>query len=138
MAAFQRLAHDINVADAFKAVIDTTAGHLNQMIHDILDFAWVDEISHTKMFTQLRFLRVEIDTNNTGRANHARALNDIQANASQAKHGDRRARLNLHGEGNRANAGCDAAADIANLIEGCILAYLGDSYFGQYREVRKG
>ena len=105
------------------------------MIYDIIDFAWIDEVSHPEMFTQLCFLGVEIDPYDASRANHASALNDIQADAAQAKYRDCRAGLYFHGESNGTNASGDTATDVADLIEWGVLAYLGYGYFGKHGEV---
>ena len=71
-------------------------------------------------------------------ARHARALNDVQSDAAQPEHHHIGARLDLGGVDHRADAGGDAAADVADLVEGRVVADLGKRDFGQDRVVGEG
>jgi hypothetical protein len=51
-------------------------------------------------------------------ARQPRALNDVEADAAQAEHDDIVAHLHLGGVDHRADAGGDAAADVAALSNG--------------------
>ena len=49
VTALQGLAHHIDVTNALEAVVDTTSGHLDEVINDVIDFARVNKIGHTKL-----------------------------------------------------------------------------------------
>ena len=138
VATFQRLAHNVDVANALKAIVHAAACHLDQMIHHIVDFAGVNEVCHPELGRQRLLIRVQIDTNDASSAHQFGALNDIESDAPKAKYRDGGAGLNFHRERDRANPGCDAAADVTNFVEGRILAHFGDGYLGQNRKIRKG
>ena len=69
---------------------------------------------------------------------HARALDDVEANATQAEYRDIGTGPDLGRIDHRANAGGDPAADIANFVEGRVFAHFGQGNFRQHGEVRKG
>src|SRR5215211_8214685 len=60
-----------------------------------------------------------------------------EADAAEPRHDALRARLHLGGIEDSADAGGDAAADVADLVERSVVANLGDGDLGQHREVRK-
>ena len=66
------------------------------------------------------------------------ALDDVEPDSAEAEDDDVGARLDSGRVDNRAQAGGDAAADIANLVEGRVLANLGEGDLGQDGEVREG
>ena len=49
---------------------------------------------------------------------------DVEADAAEAEDDDVGAGPHLRGEDHRADAGGDAAADVTDLVEGCVLAHL--------------
>ena len=65
--------------------------------------------------------RVDVDADDHVGAGHARALHDVEADAAEAEHDDVRAGLDLRGVDHRADAGRDAAADVADLVERRVL-----------------
>src|SRR5882672_4914804 len=138
VAALQRLAHHVDVADALEAVIGAAAGELDQVRDEIAtDLLRVDEVRHAEFLAERLALRVEVDADDPVRARHPRALDDVQADAAQAEHDDVRAGLDLGSVDHRADAGGHAAADVAHLVEGRVLADLRDRDLRQYRVVGK-
>src|SRR5207253_5758715 len=126
MAALQRLAHDVDVADAFEAVVRAAAGEVDQRCHKLAaDCSRIDEVRHPELAAK-RFARgIKVDTDDHARPGHARSLHHVQSDAAQAKDDDIGARLDLGGIDDRADAGGDTAADIANLVERRIATDLG-------------
>jgi hypothetical protein len=63
-------------------------------------------------------------------AHHLGALDHVQADAAQPEHHHIGARFDLGGEQHRAQARRDSAAYVADLVEGRIIAYLGQGDLG--------
>src|SRR6185369_14828236 len=59
-------------------------------------------------------------------AGEAGTLDDIEADAAQTEDDDIGAGLDLRRVDDGADAGRDTATDIADLVEGCVLTYLGE------------
>ncbi len=78
---------------------------------------------------------IQINTNDHVRADHARALHHVQADAAQAEHHHVGARLHFRGVDHRADAGGDAAADVADLVEGRVGADFRQRDLGQHGEI---
>ena len=66
------------------------------------------------------------------------ALHHVQPDAAQAEDDDLGARLDLRRVDDGADAGGDAAADVANLLERRVLTDLGQRDLRQHREIREG
>ena len=81
---------------------------------------------------------IEVDADDLVGADHAGALDHVEADAAEAEHHDIGAGPDLGGVDHRADAGRDAAADVADLVEGRVLAHLGERDLGQHGEVREG
>jgi hypothetical protein len=62
---------------------------------------------------------------------------DIEPDAAEPEDDAARAGLHLGSVENGADPGGDAAADVADLVEGSILANLGDRDLGQHGEIRE-
>src|SRR3974377_20122 len=71
-------------------------------------------------------------------ADHARALDDVEAYAAEPEHRDVGARRDRRCVDGGADPGGDAAADVADFVEGRVLAHLGDSDFRQHGKVSEG
>ena len=82
--------------------------------------------------------RIEVDADDLVGADHARALDHVEADAAEAEHHDIGARPDFGGVDHRADAGGDAAADVADLVERRVLAHLGERDLRQHGEVREG
>ena len=60
---------------------------------------------------------IDVDADDLVGADHLRALDHVEADAAEAEHDDVGAGLDLGREQHRADAGGDAAADVADLVE---------------------
>ena len=124
MAAFERDAHQFDIADAFERVVGAAdlvvaaLGHVDQMRHEIgADLGRIDEMRHAEAFAPGLLVRIEIDADDHVGAGKFQALNDIEPDAAEPEHDAFGAGLDLGGIDHRADAGGDAAADIADLVE---------------------
>ena len=81
---------------------------------------------------------VDVDADDLVGADHPRALDHVEPDAAEAEHHHVGARRDLRGIDHRADAGRDAAADVAALVERRVLADLGDRDLRQHGEIRKG
>src|SRR5580658_6038717 len=144
VAALQRRAHQIDVADAFERVIGAADligaafGHVDEMRHEITaDVFRIDEMRHAEAFAPglLRWIGVYAD-NHVG-ADEAQTLDHIEPNAAEAEDNALRARLDLGGVDDGADAGSDAAADVADLIERSVLADFRYRDFVQHGVIRE-
>ncbi len=125
MAAFQRLAHDIGVAGCVEGEIRAAIGQLLDRLHNLViaNFVRIDEVGHAELLRHCHLAGVEIDTDDLVRAHHARALNDIEADTTQTEYHDIRAGPDLARIDHGTDAGGDATADVADLVEGRVLAH---------------
>ena len=92
---------------------------------------------HAETFAPLFLGIVDVDTDDHVGAGKPQPLDDIEADAAQPEHHALGAGFHLGGVEDGANTRGDAAADVADLIEGSVLADLGDGDFRQHREIRK-
>ena len=90
------------------------------------------------LFGELAFRRVQIDTDDLGRADHASALNDVQTNTPETEHDHARAGFDFRRVDHRANAGCDATSDVAGFVKRRVGADFRHGNFGQYRKIGEG
>lgn len=89
VTAFQRLAHHVHVADTFEREVDAAVSHLDDnVLNRLIEFLWVDAVGRTQLLRQFEFLLIDIDTNNTARANHSSADDRGQADTTQTKDGN--------------------------------------------------
>ena len=130
MTTFERLAHHVNVTDAFEAVVNTTTGHLDQMVDHVLNLTWVNKVGHAKLTRQVGLRGVQINTNDSRGTDHTSALDHIKSNASQSKDSNGRTCFNFHRERDGANACRHTTADVADLIEGRVFSNLCNRNFG--------
>src|SRR6266545_7723858 len=131
VAALQSLAHHLDIADAFETIVGAAARELHQIRYEIaLDLLWIDEMRHAELAGQRLAPRIQVDADDHVGADHARTLHDVEADAAQPEDDDVGAGLHLGGVNDRADAGGDAAADIADLVEGRVVADFRDRDFG--------
>src|SRR5881396_1441241 len=139
VAAFQRLAHHLDVADTFKGKISPTLGEVNEILDEVsCDLLGIDKMGRAKLARDCLPLRIEVNPNNQVRAGHAGALDHVQADSSQSEDDDVVAGLNLGGVDHRADARGDATADIADLVKWGVFAHLCYANLGEHRVVGKG
>ena len=81
---------------------------------------------------------VEVDADDHVGAGEPQPLDDVETDAAQPEHHAFGAGLHLGGVEDGADAGGDAAADVADLVEGSVFANLRDRDLGQHREIREG
>ena len=93
---------------------------------------------HAEALAPCLLVVVEVDADDHVGAGQLQALDDVQADAAEAEDDRRRALLDLGGVDDRADAGGDAAADVADLVEGRVRVDLGQRDLGQHGEIREG
>ncbi len=101
-------------------------------------FRAVDEVGHPELAAPFLAVGVDVDADDPVRADQLRALDDVEADAAEAENDDVRARLDLGGLDDCADAGGDSAADVAAGLERRVLADLRHRDLGQHGEVREG
>ncbi len=139
MAAFQRLAHGRDMTDALEREIRAATGKVDDRLHHLVaaDRVRIDEIRYAEFLGHGAFVRVGVDADDLVGAGHARTLNDIEPDAAQSEHGDIGAWPHFRGVDHRADAGRDAAADVADLVKRRVRAHFGQRNLRQHREIRK-
>ena len=100
--------------------------------------AGLTEMRHAEAFAPRLAGRVDVDTDDDVGAGHARALDDVEADAAEPEDDDIVARPHIGGVDDGADAGGDAAADVAARLERRVAADLRDGDLGQHGEVGKG
>ncbi len=138
VCAFQRLAHDLGVANALKAVVGTTIGQLNNRVHHVFGVLGIDEMRHAEFARHGFAFGVQINADDLVGTHHLQALDHIESNATQAKYNSICACFYFRRKDDCANASGDATADVANLVERRILANFGQRDFGRHRVVAEG
>src|SRR4051794_25570935 len=108
------------------------------MLDDVaVDLFRIDEMRHAEAASPFFLRIVDIDADDLVSAHHPRALDHIEANAPQSEHHNIGPRCHLGGVDHGPDAGGYAAADVAALVERCVLADLCDRDLRQYGEVRE-
>jgi hypothetical protein len=122
----------VHVADALEGEIGAAAGEVDHRLHDLVaaDLIGIDEIRHAEPSGHLGLDRIEIDTDDPVGADHLGPLDDVEADAPKAEHGDVGAGSHLGGPHHRADAGGHAAADVADLVEGASVRTLATAISG--------
>src|SRR5256885_8741041 len=106
VAALQRLAHHVDVADALEAVVGAALGQVHQVRDQLgAGFFRIDEMRDAEFLGERLARRIGIHADDHAGAGHARALHDVESDAAQAEYHDVRARLDLGGVDHRAYAG---------------------------------
>src|SRR5712692_7060773 len=125
MAAFQRLAHGRDVADALEGEIRAAAGDVDHRLHHFVasHLIRIDEMRHAEFFGHGAFVRIGVDAQNLVGANHFCALYDVEPDSAQPEHHDVGAGPHFRGVDHGADAGGDTAADVANLVERGVLTH---------------
>src|SRR6185437_629954 len=139
MTGFQRLAHHGGVAGAVEGEIRAAVGQPDQVLDDVpLHFLRVDEMGHAEAAAPFVLGVVDVDADDLVGANHPRALDHVEPDAAEAEHHDIGARRHFRRIDHRADAGGDAAADVAALVERRVLANFCHCDLRQYGKIRKG
>src|SRR6185312_8546806 len=98
----------------------------------------VDEVSHAEALRERFAPWVQIDADDLVRADQARSLNDVEADATETEYDDIGSGLDLRGVDDGADTRGHPATDVADLLEGRILADLRERDLRQYRVVGEG
>uniref|UniRef100_A0A0N5A603 LigA n=1 Tax=Parastrongyloides trichosuri TaxID=131310 RepID=A0A0N5A603_PARTI len=138
VTGFQRLTHDHGVAGAVEGVVGAAVGKLDQMGHHVRHVLRIDEVGHAEATAPLFLVAVDVDADDHVGPDHLQPLNDVQADAAQAEDHGVGARLDLGGIDHSADAGGNAAADVADLVERRVFTHFGQRDFRQHGEVREG
>src|SRR5690606_11267242 len=88
VAAFQRLTHNLGVANALEGIVNAAIGQLNDVIHHVFDLVRVHEMGHAEFTGHGFACRVQINANDFIGAHHFGPLDHVQANATQPEHHD--------------------------------------------------
>src|SRR5262245_53400703 len=144
MAGFERLTHDGDVAGAVEGIVGAAdlvgaaLRHVDEMRHQIAaDLLRIDEVGHAEALAPLLLGVVDIDADDHVRAGEPQSLDDIETDAAEPEHDAPRAGFHLGGIEDGTDAGGDAAADVADLVERSVLANLGDRDLRQHGEIRE-
>ncbi len=95
-------------------------------------------MGHAELLGQRLAPGVDVDPDDLVGAGEPRALDHVEADAAEPEHHHVGAGFDLRRVDDRADAGGDAAADVADLVEGRVLADLGHGDFRQHRVVGEG
>src|SRR5471030_1056868 len=81
VAAFQRLPHQLGVADALEGIVRATVCQLDEVRDEILvaESLRVDEVRHAELAAERLAVGVDIDAHDHVGADHARALQHVEA-----------------------------------------------------------
>ena len=126
MAAFQRLPHHIDVADAFERVIGAALRKVDEIRHQIaFDFFRIDEMCHTKLLRERLAPCIQIDAHDHIGAGYTGTLYYVQADPAKSEYDDIRAGFDLRGVDHGTNAGRHTAADVADFVERSVFSDFG-------------
>jgi hypothetical protein len=103
-----------------------------------MHFLRIDEVGHPELLGECSSVGVEIDTDDHVGPGHPAALDNVEPDPAEAKDDDIGAGLDLCRVDHRTDASGHPAADIANLVEGRVLADLRHCNLWQHGEVREG
>src|SRR5262249_56210481 len=92
-------------------------------------------MGHPEALAPLLLCRVDIDADDHVSAGKTQALDDIEPNAAEPENDTGRAGLHLGRVENGADPRSDAAADVADLIEGTVLPNPGDPDLAHHPEI---
>src|SRR5215470_11865377 len=125
MAGLQRLPHHRDVAGAVEGVvgaanlIGAALGHVDQVRDEVATHLLrIDEMRHAEALAPLLLAVVDVDPDDHVGAGEPQPLDHVEPDAAQAEDYALGAGFHLGGVENRADASGDAAADVADLIEG--------------------
>ena len=75
VAALERLAHEVDVADALEAVVGAAVGQLDEVRDEVaLHFLRVHEVRHAELLGERLARRIDVDADDHVRAGQPRAL----------------------------------------------------------------
>src|ERR1700730_3465101 len=138
VAALERGAHDVDVAAQFEGLVDPTVGHVgDDLLNGLAVVLGVHTIGGAEGLGHREFPGVCVDGDDPSGLGHHGALHHRQPDAPQPAYGDGGARSHLSRVQHRADAGRDAAAKQADLVERRPRIDFRDRDFGQHRVLRE-
>src|SRR5690606_6783586 len=134
VAALERRAHEVDVADRFERVVDSAVRHVDDdLLNRLVVVLRIDEVRGAERARHLLLGGVDVDRDDASGFRHDGTLDAAQAHAAQTENRNRRAGLHLRGVDDGADARRDAAAEKTYLLERRFLADLRDGDLGQHR-----
>src|SRR5580692_97144 len=139
VTGFERLPHHGGIAGAVEGEIGAAVRERHQMLHDIAtDLFRIDEVRHAEPAAPVFLGIVDVDADDLVGAHHLGALDNIEPNAAQTEYDNIGAWRDLGGVDHGADAGRDATADVATLVERGVFTDFRDRDFRQHGKVREG
>ncbi len=90
MAALQRRAHKLYIADALEAVIHAAVGHVDDhFLNRFVVILRIDKLMHAQLTGNTFLCRVDIDTNDAAGTGHLGADDGGQTDTAQTEDGNR-------------------------------------------------
>ena len=129
VAAFQGLSHRRGVADAFKRVVCSAFRERDEVSYEVVAFVElfrIDEVRHAELLAERLSSWVRIDADDHRGTYESCALDDIEPDAAQSEDDDASTWLDLGGIDDGSDSCCNAATDVADLVEGRVLADFGE------------
>src|SRR5262252_9046203 len=138
VTTFERLAHDVDIADALEAAIGAALGEIDEIGDEIaFNFFRVDEMGHPEFLGHRAPAGVDVDADDHLGADHPAPLDHIETDPTETEDDDIGAGFDLGGVDDCADPSRHAATYVADLVEWCVLADLRDSNFREHGEVRE-
>lgn len=140
VAGLEGGAHDGDVAGAVERVVAAAVRHLDELLDDglALELERVDEVGSAELARPFLLGRVDVDDDDAAGLVHDGALDDREAYAARAEHGNGGSLLDASRDAGRAVAGRDTASQEAGPVHGRILLHGDDADVGHHRVLREG
>jgi hypothetical protein len=143
MACFERTPHNMHIARTIKRIVTPTIRHLDEFLLDALtaNLSRVDEVRGAELHGPVFLAVVDVHDDDLAGLVLDRALDDGETDAARAEDGDIGALFDASASGSddgRAVAGCDATAEQACAVHGCLLSEGHDGDVGYNGVLREG
>ena len=86
--AGERLAHDLDVADALERVVDSAVGELHNRLGHVIDFLGIDKFGGAKLLGELELRGIRVDGDDAIGTGHHRALHDREPDSPEPEDRD--------------------------------------------------
>ncbi len=139
VAALQRRAHHLDVADALEGEVDAAVGQLDDHLLDgLVVVVRVDAVGGAQLAGKCELALVDVDGDDATGLGQTGTDHRREADAPQPEDGDALTLFHLGGVHHCTDAGGDAAAEQADLFQRGGRVHLGDGDFRQYRVFAEG
>src|SRR5690606_13512379 len=96
VAALEGLTHDLDTADAFKGVVRSSAGEIDDVGDQVaFDFSRIDKVSHAESLRNFPAARIDVHSNDHVGAGKSGSLDHVESDTAQAKDHDVCTRLHF-------------------------------------------